>query len=150
MTLPIHPISLMRLHMFLQLVIAMEVLPTTWVLASVLAHLAVSSAMLGKVRGLGESLAADIAFQRLVFCVDSFVDSWKFLVWWYLKRKEGGGGTYCMRFAVGSIYHSTCTSMASLRYEVACAASLLVPRRRTAHKRHIDNIYLQAVSIDQI
>ena len=67
-----------------------------------------------------------------------------------LEEEGGWGGAYCMRFAVGSIYHNTCTSMASLRYEVACAASLLVPRRRTAHKRHIDNIYLQAVSIDQI
>lgn len=70
----------MRLHMFLQLVTAMEVLPTTRVLASVLAHLTVSSAMLSEVGGLGESLAADIAFQRLVFRVGSFVDSWNFLV----------------------------------------------------------------------
>jgi hypothetical protein len=67
--------SLMRLHMFLQLITAVEVLPTIRVFTSVFAHLTMSSAVLGKIGGFRESLAADVTLQGLVFCVGSFVDS---------------------------------------------------------------------------
>jgi hypothetical protein len=71
-----HLMPVMRFHMFLQLVTAMEILATIRVFTCVLAHLAVSPAMFGEVGGLGKALAADVTFQGLVFCMGSFVDSW--------------------------------------------------------------------------
>ena len=67
----------MRFHMFLQLIAPVEILTTTRDFTSVIAHLTMSSAMLGKVRGLGESLVAYVTLQWFVFCVDSFVNSWE-------------------------------------------------------------------------
>jgi hypothetical protein len=60
--------------MFLQLITAVEILPTIGIFTSVLAHLAMSSAMFGEVGRLGESLSTDIAFQWFFFRVSSFVD----------------------------------------------------------------------------
>jgi hypothetical protein len=48
-----------------------------------------------------------------------------------------------MRSAEESICRNACTSMAFRQYEVTCAASSPVLRKRIIHRHRIDSIYLQ-------
>lgn len=63
--------------MLLQLIAAVEVLATARGCANMHAHLAMDSAMLCEVGRLGKPLATNVAFQWLVLCVRSLVDSYK-------------------------------------------------------------------------